>query len=135
MGADSAVLAGRQAAEARMASRVAVMRKTGDTTTVSGYEVPEWAAVYTDLPFRSDDGGPGTGGSMGVTIGGITFEDATGRGHMPATTTDLQDDDLIEVTSGEWAGDVFRIIAAVKYDQKTARRVPIVEEVRPEEWT
>lgn len=118
-----------------MTSRVAIMRKTGDTTTdANGYEVDEWATVHADLPFRSDSGGTSDGGSRGVTIGGVTFEDATGTGHMPATTTDLADDDLIEVTSGEWAGDVFRIVAAVRYDQKTARRVPIVEEVRPEEW-
>lgn len=116
-------------------SRVAVMRKTGDTTEVNGYEVPEWAAVYVDIPFRSDSSSSGDGGSRGVTIGGVQFEDATGIGDFAATTTDLQDDDLIEVTSGEWTGDVFRIVAAIRYDQKTARRVPIVEEVRPEEWT
>lgn len=124
----------RGEAQARMKSRVAVMRKTGDTTEVNGYEVTEWAAVHVDLPFRSDSGGFTDGGSRGITIGGVTFEDATGVGHMPAATADLQDDDLLEVTSGEWAGDVYRIVAAVRYDQKTARRVPIVEEPRPEEW-
>jgi hypothetical protein len=55
-------------------------------------------------------------------------------GHLPASTTNLADGDLIEVTSGEWAGDVFRIVAAIRYDQKTARRLPIVEEPRPTEW-
>jgi hypothetical protein len=79
-------------------------------------------------------GGTSDGGSRGVNIGGVTFEDATGVGHVPATTTDLLDDDLVDVHTGEWAGDVFRIVAAVRYDQKTARRVPIVEDVRPEEW-
>jgi hypothetical protein len=117
-----------------MTSRVAVMRKTGDTTDVGGYEVTEWAAVHVDLPFRSDSGGSSGGSSRGVTIGGVTFEDATGIGHTPATTADLENDDLIEVVSGEWAGDVYRVVAAVRYDQKTARRVPIVEEPRPEEW-
>lgn len=124
----------RAEAEARQTSRAVVMRKTGDTTEVNGYEVPEWAAVHVGLSFRSDSGGSSDGGSRGVTIGGVTFEDATGIGHMPASTADLQDDDLLEVTSGEWAGDVYRIVAAVRYDQKTARRVPIVEEPRPQEW-
>lgn len=124
----------RAEAEARMVSRVAVMRKTGAATVVNGYEVPEWAAVHVDLPFRSDSGGSTDGGSRGVTVGGVTFENATGVGHLPAATQDLQDDDLIQVISGEWAGDVFRIVAAVRYDQKTARRVPIIEEPRPEEW-
>lgn len=119
-----------------MASRVAVMRKTGDTTTdANGYEVPEWATVHVDLPFRSGGSSTGDGGSRGVVVGGVTFEDATGIGHLPATTADLEDDDLIDVISGEWAGDVFRVIAAVRYDQKTARRLPIIEEPRPEEWS
>ena len=123
-------------AEARMQSRVAVMRKTGLTTQneTTGEEVPEWATVHTDLPFRSDGGSTGDGGSRGVTIGGVTFEEATGVGHFPAATVDLEDGDLVDVTAGEWAGDVFRIVKALRFDQKTARRLPIVEEVRPAEW-
>lgn len=136
MSVDSAVYAGRMAAEARMQSRVTVMRKTGDVDPVedNGYETPEWASVYIDLPFRSTGAGTGDGGSRGVEIGGVRFEDATGIGSVPAATLDLQDDDLLLVTSGEWADDVFRVVAAVRYDQKTARRLPIVEEPRPEEW-
>lgn len=120
-----------------MQSRVTVMRKTGETdpTTDNGYETPEWAAVHIDLPFRSSGAGTGDGGSRGVMIGGVTFEDATGVGSIPALTADLEDDDLILITSGEWSGDVFRIVAAVRYDQKTARRLPIVEAPRPEEWS
>lgn len=115
-------------------SRATVMRKTGDMTEVNGYEVPEWETVYIDHPFRVDTGSSGDGGSRGVSIGGVTFEDATGIGEFSAITADLQDDDLIEITAGEWRDDIYRIVAAVRYDQKTARRVPIVEEVRPEEW-
>jgi hypothetical protein len=118
-----------------MQSRVTVIRKTGDTTTdADGYEVPEYEAVHVALPFRTGAGSSGDGGSRGVTIGGVTFEDATAIGHMPATTEDLQDNDLIIVESGEWEGDVFRIVAAVRYDQKTARRLPIVEDVQPPGW-
>lgn len=116
-----------------MTSRVNIWRRTGDTTVVDGLEVDEWEPIYVDHPFRSS-GGSGDGGSRGVTIGGVTFEDATGVGHMPADTIDLADDDLIEVISGEWLDDVFRIVAAVRYDQRTARRVPIVEAERPAGW-
>jgi hypothetical protein len=127
----------RAEAEARMLSTVTVRRKTGLTVQneTTGEEAPEWEAVYTGLPFRSDGASSSDGGSRSVTIGGVTFETATGIGHMPADTTDLADDDFIEVTSGEWAGDVFRVVAAVRYDQKTARRVPIVEATRPSEWS
>lgn len=125
----------RREAESRMTSRVTIMRRTGETTTDSdGYEVPEWAAVHVDLPFRLGGGSSGDGGSRGVTIGSVTFEEATGIGSMPATTVDLEDNDLALLTAGEWAGDVYRVVAAIRYDQKTARRVPIVEERRPEEW-
>lgn len=127
---------GRAMAEARMTSRVAVMRLTGDITTdADGFDVPEWAAVHVDLPFRSSGSSSSDGGSRGVVIGSIRFEEATGIGSFPADTTDFEDDDLFEVTAGEWVDDVFRIVAAIRYDQKTARRLPIVEEQRPAEWT
>lgn len=134
---DAAFLArARTAADERMDSTAVVMRKTGaKVKDAKGYDVPEWAAVHVDLPFRSSGGSSGDGGSRGVTIGGVTFEQATGIGSVPATTTDLHDDDLIEVTAGEWAGDVYRIVAAIRYDQKTARRLPIVEAARPPEWS
>ena len=126
---------GRAAAEARMTSRAVVMRKTGAKVKVNGYDVPEWASVHVDLPWRTAAGSSGDGGSRGVTVGGVTFEEATGVGHCPATTADLRDDDLVEVTTGEWAGDVYRIVAAIRYDQKTARRLPVVGAARPTEWT
>ena len=131
---DATLARGRAAAEGRMKSRAVVMRRTGTTTDADGFEVPEWAAVHTGVPFRSDGGSSSNGGSRGVTIGGVTFEDATGVGHFPVTTVDLEDDDLVDVTMGEWAGDVWRIVKAIRYDQKTARRVPIVETARPSEW-
>lgn len=119
-----------------MTSRVAVMRKTGDTTTdENGYEVPEWAAVHVDVPFRLGATSTGDGGSRSVTVGGVTFDEATAVGHFTAATADLADEDYIDIASGEWAGSVFRIVEAVKGDQRTARRVPTAETPRPEEWS
>lgn len=125
----------RQQAEFRMQSRVAVRRRTGDVTVVDGLEFPEWEDVYTDLPFRLDGGSTGDGGSTTVTIGGVQFEQATAVGHMPTSTDDLADNDLIDVISGEWAGSVYKIVKAIKKDQATARRVPVVDVDRPEEWS
>lgn len=113
-----------------MTSRATVRRKTGNmTTNPDGLEVPEWAAVYTDLPFRLKPKG-----QRQVTIGGVEFSTATAEGDMPSTTTDLADNDLIELTAGEWSGEVIRIIEATKADQKTARRVPVESVARPTEW-
>ena len=97
-----------------MTSTVTIRRRTGNTTIVNGYEVPEWENVHVDIPFRLDQ--------------------ATAVGSLPWDTTDLRDSDLIDVVTGEWAGSVFSIVEAVKGDQKTARRVPVVEVPRPEEW-
>lgn len=125
---------GRAIAEARMLSRCVVWRRTGGyITNDDGARVPEWGAVYVDLPVRISGGSSSDGGSRGVTIGSVTFEDATGVGHFPAPSPLLSDGDLFEVTSGEWAGDVYRIVAAIRYDQQTARRLPIVEAQRPAE--
>lgn len=123
----------RALAESRMTSRVVVMRRAADPELVDDLEVDVWAAVHIDLPFRLDTGA--SGGSRTVTIGGVEYQQATAVGHMPAGTVDLADDDLLEITAGEWAGTVVRIVEAVKGDQKTARRVPVVEETRPTEWS
>lgn len=119
----------RAEAKARMQSRVMVHRSGGTTTDPDGFEVPGWTVVHYNLPFRLVEGD-----SHRVTVGGVLFEQATARGDMPADTTDLADGDLIEVTEGECSGAVYRIVEAVKGDQRTARRVPIAEAERPEEW-
>ena len=117
-----------------MLSRVTVKRQSGATTNPDGYEVPAWAVVYTDLPFRSTGGGVADGGSRGASVGGVTFEDATGVGHFPHPSELLADGDVLEVTSGEWVGDFYRIVAAIRYDQHTARRLPIQETAKPDGW-
>lgn len=118
-----------------MASRCAVMRKTGAwTTDPDGVEVPEWTTVYPSLPCRITSGSASDGGSRGVTIGSVTFENATGVARFPWPSDLLRDGDLFEVTSGEWPGEVYQVVAAIRYDQLTDRRVPIVEADRPEEW-
>jgi hypothetical protein len=124
----AAVAAGRRAAEARMTSRVTI-RRTAAATIVDGYEVPGWSTVDVAVPFRLQGGSTKT-----VTVGGVEFQEATAIGHLPAGT-DLADGDLLEITVGEWVGSVFRVVEAVKGDQQTARRVPVVEVQRPEEWS
>lgn len=130
----------RELAEFRMgeSSRVTVRRSTGRMVQdeQTGMESPEWVVVHADLPFRlAERGGmSGSAGSRKVNIGGIEFQQATAEGHLPADTFDLEDDDHIEITAGEWPGTVWRVVEAVKGDQRTARRVPIIEASRPEEW-
>lgn len=119
----------RREAESRMTSTAAVMRKTGARTVVDGIEAPEWAAVHVSTPLRY------VGGSTRrVEVGGVEFQEATGRADFPHDLADLADNDLIDITDGEWAGTVLRVVEATKGDQRTARRVPVVEVPRPEEW-
>ena len=127
---DAALPELRAEARARMTSTATVRRKTGLMTQdeSTGLEVPEWAAVYAGT-MRFVGGSTRT-----VTIGGVEFQEATGRADFPHDTTDLADGDLVDITAGEWSGPVLRIVEAVKGDQRTARRVPVVEVARPEEW-
>lgn len=136
MSLEFVLTAGRRAALARMTSRATIMRETGRMVQdeATGLEIPEWATVNPDSPFRLDGSSSGDGGSRTVTIAGVTYEQATGAGHLPHDQRDLRDDDLLLVTVGEWVGSVYRVIEAVKGDQKTARRVPVVEVDQPEEW-
>lgn len=126
--ADATLSWGRSAAlNVKLRSRVTVWRKTGQSAQSgsTGREEPIWDDVHTDLPFGLDGSGTSDGGSHEVTVGGVTYEQATAVGKFPATLVDLRAGDYIEVTDGEWAGSVFTVVAATEADQKTARRVPI----------
>lgn len=133
MSITSAADAGRRAAVARMTSRADILRPTGDlTTNAEGFEVPEYEVIYMDLPCRIDTGGNSNGGSAGVDVGGVTYEEATGVAHFPHPSELLANDDIVLITSGDWPDDCYRIVAAIRYDQKTARRLPIAQEPKPE---
>lgn len=132
----AAVLArGRARAEQRMQSRVTVHRK-GPTKPdpVTGFHRPTWTTPHVGLPFRLDSPGTNDGGSRAVDIGGVEVEGATAMGHVPWDTVDLQDDDLFEITDGECAGDVYRLVKATRTQQKTARRLPLVDAKNGREW-
>lgn len=139
MRAPSRLGAMRARAESRMgstngASDAVVMRPTGATTAdPDGFEVPEWATVYTG-PFRLGGANAGSSGYRAVTVGAQELQLAVRVGHFPAGTPDLADGDLIEVTAGENAGLVLRIVEASAADQQTALRLPVVQTQRPEEW-
>ena len=126
---------GRAAAEARMTSRCTIRRKTDQTTVVDGFEVPVWDTTYTALPLRLVSDSTGTTQSRRVETAGVEYELAMRTAHFPASTSNLRDGDLLEVTSGENTGLVLRIVEADWSDQTTARRVPVVATQRPEEWT
>jgi hypothetical protein len=121
----------RAEAEARMTSRCTVRRKNGTPAQneSTGLVGATWTDVHTDLPFRLVPKG-----GRSVEVGGVEYSEATARGDMPWDTTDLRDGDYIEITSGEWAETVISVVEAVKGDQRTARRVPVVEVARPVEW-
>lgn len=129
----------RTRAESRMLSRVTVRRKTGYTAQDegTGLEVPVWDKVYTALPFRLGGSVTATASRMSSRtreFGGVDVQLAARTGHMPAATDNLADGDYIEVTEGENAGTVLAIVEATWQDQATARRVPVIEAIRPTEW-
>lgn len=135
MSVDAAVSAGRAAAEARMASRVTIRRKTGGTTTTAaGFKRPAWSTVATDIPFRLGGADVGGSGYRKVLVGDTEVQVAVRIGSLPATQTDLRDSDHLDITTGENVGLVLKVVEATWQDQATARRVPVVEVQRPEEW-
>lgn len=126
----------RVEAEGRMKSTVTIRRKTGQAAQneTTGLEAPVWTAVHTDIPFRLGGADRGGAGSRIVTSGGVETTVAVRVGHLPASTADLQDGDLIDITAGENVGVVLHIVEATWQDQATARRVPVYEVARPSEW-
>jgi hypothetical protein len=129
----SALARGRLAAEARMTSRCNLWRKTGGVTTVGNFEQPEWVTAYTDHPVRIASTHNGAAPSSRIESGGVPAEQARREAHFSASTV-LRDGDMIEMTSGDCAGLVFRVVEADPQDQATARRVRVVAAQRPTEW-
>lgn len=137
----------RAHAESRMGAQkggatVAVRRRTGQMTTAeNGLEVPEWATIHADMPCRIGGANSGSAGYRTVDVGdGVEFQAAVRVVSFPTWIADREADpdlangDLIEVTAGALNGRVYQIVEADPADQQTARRVPVIEAVRPEEW-
>jgi hypothetical protein len=118
----------RADAEARMTSRCTIRRRAGRTKDTDGFDVQGWTVVHTDLPVRLDSlSARGAGGYRTVTIGDSQFEVEHLLAHLPASTTNIVDRDVLEITTGEQVGRHFQVIEAGSADQKTARHVPIFE--------
>jgi len=124
----------RAEAESRMTSRCTIRRKGGPPVMVDGFKVSAWTIVHADLPVRIGGTSRGASPARRDDSAGNEVEVPVRTAHFPTTTTDLADSDYIEVTSGENAGLVLRIVEATWQDQATARRVPVVGVVRPKEW-
>lgn len=119
-----------------MLSRATIRRKTGQMTQDegTGRQYPIWAETYTALPVRITTSAAGAGQTRQVTLPGGAANLALLAAHVPVATTNLRDGDHIEVTSGESAGLVLKVLEADMSDQKTARRLPVEAVQRPEEW-
>jgi hypothetical protein len=135
MSVASVLAAGRRLAEARMTSRATISRKTGRMVKDdNGYEVPEWIVVATDVPMRLSGMAANSSPYKTETPAGGIVNYAARVLHLPVSQSDLANDDLVEITAGENAGTIWRVIEATWQDQATARRVPAEQVKRPAEW-
>ena len=131
---DAALPMLRAEAEARMTSRCTIRRKTGNMVLdADNQQVPEWEIIHTDLPCRIASN-PGATRSRTQSPGDIEIERATPRLDFPASTSNLADNDHVEIDSGENAGRVYRLVESDWSDQATARRCPVMAVERPIEW-
>lgn len=126
---------GRAMAEARMLSECTIRHKTGKTAQneTTGRVEPIWAVVYTGK-CRVRGGRTGTGYRVQTTPAG---DRAVGvpEIHLPCDTTGVSGGDLIEITAGERAGTVWRVLNADAADQQSAYRLPTEGTARPKEWS
>lgn len=133
---DWALREGERWASWRQRSTATTHRKTGNTVQneTTGAKDPEWAAIYTDVPFRLSGASRGASSSRTISAADVKVELGNRTGHFSAGLTDFQDGDLIEITDGDNAATVWQIIEADWADQKTAHRFPVVSVKRPSEW-
>jgi hypothetical protein len=112
------------------------MRPTGSFVTDpdTDEQVPEWATVHTDLPGRLDAGHGHSGRTRSQDVAGQTFEQPIPEWHVPWGTTDILPGDHIDVTTGDTAPIVLRVLSVPRGDQQTALRLPVEVVDRPSEW-
>lgn len=125
---------GRAMAEARMVSTCTVRRQTGemDQDESDGFEVPVWAVVY-EGPMRLRGARSGMGYRTEDTPAGERVLGVP-EVHLPVDAYAAADGDLVDVTAGERAGTVWRVVNSDAADQQTALRLPVEAADRPEEW-
>lgn len=117
-----------------MTSTCTVRRITSRTTQDedTGREVPVWDVVYVGKMRLGGSRNAAT--TRAESIAGVEVQRALRVAHFPAAVDGLADGDLIDVTAGENAGAVLRIVEADWQDQATARRYPVESTERPREW-
>lgn len=120
----------RRTQRIRMDSRCTIWRDTGVTEQddATDLEGRVHRAAHRDLPLRIKPGRSRT-----LILGDAEVEQGLGEAHVPASTADIRDGDLIEVTVGESAGVWLRIVEAVLADGRTARRLPVEQVDRPDD--
>lgn len=129
----------RAHAESRMgvaagASECTVRRDVGlGEQQPDGSQPREWEVIHSQLPCRLSTG-TGSNSSRTVTAAGGDVEVPVRTCSVPWNTQNLRDGDLIEITAGESAGQVLRIVESAAADHKTALRLPVIGAQRPEEW-
>ena len=108
------------------ASDAAVLRFIGLADPDSeGYEAEEWATVHTG-PMRLAGAERGASTSRTITTPGGEVQLAVRIAHFPIGTPPFEDGDLIEITAGQNAGTLWRVVEGDRADQQTAYRVPVV---------
>lgn len=115
--------------EALMWSRVTIHRQNPNRTEQdedTGRELPAWDVVAEDVPASRHPRG-----SRRVAVGGVSERRDTPEIDLPATQYDLADRDVIEITSGEWAGRFYSVVEAIEGDRQTVRRIPVEQVRRP----
>lgn len=135
--------AGRRSAEARMGAihgasdcivRLRSAAQAQDEAT--GRVAHQWTVLWSG-PMRLAGTVRGASTQETKSPAHVETEVAVRVAHLPISAAELsgiEDGALIEITAGRLVGTVWRVIEATDHDQDTARRLPVVEVSRPDEW-
>ncbi|MDN7120301.1 hypothetical protein INN71_02730 [Nocardioides sp. ChNu-153] len=123
-------------AEDRMRSRVAVGRRTGGrgTDPTTGALVDQYVVVHPDLAARLAGNANGQSQSTRAAAGAAEASLAKRVLHLPYSTPELSDGDIVHIVVGERAGTWWRIEEGDLADQQAAARYPVTATTRPEGW-
>lgn len=129
---------GRAAASARRGSLCTIRRRGAlGEQREDGVQPRLWLVIHEDEPVE-------VVGAAGARSGGSatrTLNTPSGDVEVPVRflrfrwdLPGLQDGDLVEITAGRTASEVFQFLEVTPADNQTALRIPVIAARRPDEW-
>jgi hypothetical protein len=117
-----------------MTSTCKVAHQDGPSTT-GGLKRAGWTVDHAAAPVRIEGANTGSSPSRDLDLDGLSVTVPVRVARFAWDIDNLGTNSVFEVTSGDCAGEFFRVVEASPKDHASSRRVAVVGIDRPEGWS